>query len=344
MRRSDYDVTGSIRVTDAGAVAGEVGRIYKAMFGCTRSAELKRAFHDADLLYRGEHPDYFACDTEYHDIQHVLDVTLAMARLMDGYQKSLVSGNGHGGHGRLTKPLFVVGAISALFHDFGYLRRRNDHKHHYGAEYTLVHVARGATFLRRYVHRLGLDREMAELAATLVHFTGYERPAETIRLSGERERRLGQMLGTADIIAQMSDRCYLEKCRDRLYPEFVLGRLAGEARGIVRSIPVYASGEDLVNKTPGFYAGAKKRLSLQLARSYDYATRHFNGSNLYLDEMEKNIRHAERVSQVRPVPEEIRALLRRQPPRTLAPEAVPYPSPLVGLRSPKVVDAVDRPH
>jgi hypothetical protein len=251
-----------------------------------------------------------------------------MARLMDGYQKSLSNG-----HGRLTKPLFVVGAISALFHDFGYLRRRNDHKHRYGAEYTLVHVARGATFLRRYVHRLGLGREMAELAATLVHFTGYERPAETIRLSGERERRLGQMLGTADIIAQMSDRCYLEKCRDRLYPEFVLGRLAGEARGIARSIPVYGSGEDLVNKTPSFYVGAKKRLSLQLARSYDYATRYFNGTNLYLDEMEKNVRHAERVSRVRPVPEEIRELLRRQPPHTLVPEAVPYPSSLAGLRS-----------
>jgi len=334
MRRSDYDVTGSIRVTDAGAVAAEVGRIYKEMFGCGRSAELKRAFHDADLLYRGDHPDYCACDTEYHDIQHVLDVTLAMARLMDGYQKSLVSGNGHGGHGRLTKPLFVVGAISALFHDFGYLRRRNDHRHHYGAEYTLVHVARGATFLRRYVRRLGLGREMAELAATLVHFTGYERPAETIRLSGERERRLGQMLGTADIIAQMSDRCYLEKCRDRLYPEFVLGRIAGAAR----------SGEELVNKTPGFYVGAKKRLGLQLARSYDYATRYFNGTNLYLDEMEKNVRHAERVSQVRAVPEEIGELLRRQPPRTLVPEAVPYPSSLVGLRSAKVVDAVDRAH
>src|SRR5690349_12485790 len=202
MRRSDYDVTDSIHTTDPEAVAAEVGRIYKGLFGSGRSAELKRAFYDVDLLYRGDHPDYCACDTEYHDIQHVLDVTLAMARLMDGYQKSLANG-----HERLTKPLFVVGAISALFHDFGYLRRRNDHKHHYGAEYTLVHVARGATFLRRYVHRIGLGREMAELAATLVHFTGYERPAETIRLSGERERRLGQMLGTADIIAQMSDRC-----------------------------------------------------------------------------------------------------------------------------------------
>ena len=315
MRRSDYDVTDSIRVTDPLAVAAEVARIYKGMFGSPRPAELKRAFHDADLLYRGEHPDYCACDTGYHDIQHVLDVTLAMARLMDGYQRSLVNGSG-----RLTKPLFVVGAIAALFHDFGYLRRRQDHRHRYGAEYTMVHVSRGATFLRRYVHRLGLGREMAELAATLVHFTGYERAAETIRLSGARERRLGQMLGTADIIAQMSDRCYLEKCRDRLYPKFVLGRVAGEAR----------SGDELVNRTPGFYAGAKKRLSLQLARSYDYATSYFGGENLYLDEMEKNVRHAERVAQVGAVPVDMRAMLRRQPPRTLVPDAVPYPKALVG--------------
>ena len=39
-------------------------------------------------------------------------------------------------------------------------------------------------------------------------------------------RLLGNMLGSADIIAQMSDRCYLEKCRDRLFPEFVWGGLA----------------------------------------------------------------------------------------------------------------------
>ena len=314
-RRNDHDVTDSIRTTDPAAVAAEVARIFKALFGGGSAPEMKRAFRDAALLYRGEHPDYCACDTEYHDIQHVLDVTLAMARLMDGYQKSLV--NGHGGHSRLTRPLFIVGAIAALFHDFGYLRRRQDHRHRYGAEYTLVHVARGSLFLRRYVHRLGLGGEMADLAATLVHFTGYERPAETIRLAGERERRLGQMLGTADIIAQMSDRCYLEKCLDRLYPEFVLGRKAGEERGVARSLPVFASGEELVHRTPGFYAGAKKRLSLQLARSYDYATRHFNGTNLYLEEMEKNVQHAVRVARVAPVPREMRALLRRQPPRTL---------------------------
>ena len=63
-----------------------------------------------------------------------------------------------------------------------------------------------------------------------MHYTGYERPAETIRIDDTLLRRVGQMLGTADILAQMSDRCYLEKCRDRLYPEFVLAAGRKSAR------------------------------------------------------------------------------------------------------------------
>src|SRR5712692_10359802 len=322
MRRNDHDVTGSVRTTDPASVGAEVVRVFEGLFGGAAAPELKRAFREAAGLYRGEHADYFACDTEYHDIQHVLDVTLAMARLMDGYAPAR-----HSGDERLTKELFVVAALAGLFHDFGYLRRLHDHRHRYGAEYTLSHVSRGATFLRRYVRALGLGEEMARLAATLLHFTGYERHAESIRIAGTLPRRLGQMLGTADIIAQMADRCYLEKCRDRLFPEFLLGRLAGEASGARRTLPVFASGEDLVRRTPGFYQGATKRLNLQLARSYEYAARHFGGTNLYLQEMEKNVRYAEHVAHA----PEVGSLLRRQPPCTLAPEAVPYPKDLIGF-------------
>jgi hypothetical protein len=213
-----------------------------------------------------------------------------------------------------------------LFHDFGYLRRRNDRKHRYGAEYTLTHVSRGAAFLRCYARALGMAEKYSHAAATLVHYTGYERPPETIRINDRLLRRVGQMLGTADIIAQMSDRCYLEKCRDRLYPEFVLGGLAGRRHAGTRKLPLFASGEDLVNKTPGFYESASKRLDLQLARAYEYATGHFGGANPYLDEIHKNVRHAQVVASTR-----IGGLLRRQPPSTLAPEAEPYPRDLISI-------------
>jgi len=314
MRGNCYDVTGTIRTTDAAAVAAEVVRLYSKLFASADPEPLERAFGDAVRLYQGGDPAYWPCETEYHDIQHVLDVTLAMARLMDGYQSSRRASDE-----TLSPELYTAGTLAALFHDFGYLRKRNDHRHRYGAEYTITHVSRGAVFLRGYVRELGFSDTLAGLGGTLLHFTGYERRAEAIRIGGGLARRLGELLGTADIIAQMSDRCYLEKCRDRLYPEFVLGAL-GAPRGAVQ-LPTFASGADLVARTPTFYEHAVRRLNLQLGRAYEFAARHFGGTNLYIDAMRRNAAYAADGA----------AVLRRTPPYTLLPQVQPYPRDLFGL-------------
>ena len=86
MQRNDYDITGSIQTTSASAVGQEVVRLYHQSYPHASSSPLERAFHDVELMYGGRYPDYGPCDTEYHDLQHVLDVTLAMARLMHGYE------------------------------------------------------------------------------------------------------------------------------------------------------------------------------------------------------------------------------------------------------------------
>jgi len=317
MRRNDHDVTDKIRTTDLDQVSAEVARLYHGLYNGTPANAIERAFDDLGKLYRGEHPDYLPCDTAYHDIQHVLDVTLAMARLMDGYQRS------RNGSPALPAACFALGVVTALFHDFGYLRKRGDRLHRYGAEYTLTHVSRGSRYLQEYLPRIGLKR-YAKAGATLVHYTGYERRAETIPLNDKLLRRVGHMLGTADIIAQMADRCYLEKCRDRLFPEFVLGGLAKRRLPGGRTQVLFKSGDDLVHKTPGFYANAAKRLDLQLARAYEYAERHFDGQNLYLEEMQKNVRYAKAIGDVPST-----GVLRRTPPSTLKKGVNPFPKELV---------------
>jgi hypothetical protein len=324
MRRNDHDVTDSVRTTDLQQVSAEVTRLYRGLYDGTRSRvggtpsdAIERAFADIGRLYLGDHPDYRPCDTEYHDIQHVLDVTLAMARLMDGYERS------RNGSPTLPAACFALGVITALFHDFGYLRKRGDRRHRYGAEYTLTHVTRGSRHLHRYLPRIGLKR-YADTGAALVHYTGYERRAETIPLNDTLLRRVGHMLGTADILAQMADRCYLEKCRDRLYPEFVLGGLTKKRLPGGSTRILFTSGDDLVRKTPGFYMNAAKRLDLQLARAYEYAARHFKGQNLYLEEMQKNVRYAQAVSGAPNTD-----MLRRTPPSTLMKGVEPYPKDLV---------------
>jgi len=296
MRRNDHDVSDSIRTTDPAAVAAEVTRLFRSLYPQASSGAIERAFADAVRLYHGRHPRFHHCDTGYHDLQHVLDVTLAQARLMDGYARM------RNGTEPLPAVLFTVGVICALFHDMGYVRRRGDRRHRNGAEYMLTHVSRGAAFLLEYLRGAGLGR-YAHAAAALVHYTGYERPVEAIRVDNLLLRRVGQMLGTADILAQMSDRCYLEKCRDRLYPEFVAG-------GVARTL--FRSGAELVRNTPGFFLSATKRLDLQLARAYEYAGRHFGGQNLYLEEIHKNVRHARLVADAGRD-----ELLRRTPPAAL---------------------------
>ena len=321
MRRNDHDVTDSIRTTDANQVRGEVMRVFRSLYDGkpprSTPAAIERAFDDLTGVYRGDDELYQACDTEYHDIQHVLDVTLAMARLMDGYERS------RNGSQSLSAEHFALGVVTALYHDFGYLKKRADRRHRYGAEYTLSHVSRGSKHLGGYMKKLGFKR-LAGPASVLVHYTGYERPAETIPVNDSLLRRVGHMLGTADIIAQMSDRCYLEKCRDRLYPEFVLGGLAEKKLANGRKQVLFSSGDDLVRKTPAFYLNAAKRLDLQLARAYEYAERHFRGQNLYVEEMQKNVRYAQTVAHAPDTD-----MLRRTPPSTLKDGVEPYPKDLV---------------
>jgi hypothetical protein len=101
---------------------------------------------------------------------------------------------------------------------------------------------------------------------------------------------------------------------------------------------LFSSPADLLYKTPGFYRTATTRLTQQLGATYDYLSNHFRGQNLYLDEVNKNIRYAERVSAKGDL-----GLLRRVPPpglfdatKTLIYREVPRSTP-DAPRSPRPV-------
>ncbi len=302
---NELDVAKSVKTTDAAEVKAEVESIFLNLYPDAPTDSLDIAFRDATSMYLGQFPGFLPCDTAYHDIQHVLDVTLAMARLLDGYERSRI------GVEPINEDLFRLGVVTALFHDIGYLRQLSDKPVVNGAAFTMVHVSRGAQFLRDYLPQLGM-KQYADVAASLIHFTGYEQQVSKIEVPGLIYRLIGNLLGSADIIAQMADRCYLEKCRDRLYPEFVHGGIARRVNPDGKEQILYASGEDLVLKTPAFYAGATKRLDVDLNKGYAYAESHFKGQNLYLEEMNKNIRFVEAMAS----DPELSAL-RRQPPDTL---------------------------
>ncbi|RDH84440.1 MAG: hypothetical protein DIZ80_02885 [endosymbiont of Galathealinum brachiosum] len=286
-RHSQYDVTNTVKVTDSQAVCNAVCDIFHSCYLAADDSRIRQAFEDFDSLFEGHYNGFNACDTFYHDKQHTLDMTLALARLIDGHERQ--SDRVHTFGAKLTS----LAIITALFHDSGYIRKTDDQKFYNGAQYTPIHVSRSATFLTNYLHMIGLP-EFADIAANMVHYTGYEVSPDQIKLPDEKLHLLGYMLGTADLIAQMSDRCYLEKCKERLFPEFELGGMTSTQDKDGKSIIIFESADDLLAKTPTFYnSEVKNRLNNLFQQVYKYAEAHFGDDNLYIKYLNKNISHIE---------------------------------------------------
>jgi hypothetical protein len=303
-RRSDFDVTNTVQVSSPESVLAAVESLYRPTWPGLSLEPLARAFEHFTRLFAGEVAGFHGVDTVYHDRQHTLDITLALARLIVGYERQQDE------PGRLGGARAIVGLVTGLFHDVGYLRRTNDPHVRNGAEFTRTHVARGARFLKEYLPALGFGA-WAPVATEIIHYTGYEVPFAHIveRVSDPRDIKVGHLLGTADMIAQMADRCYLEKCRDRLYAEFVLG---GVALPFTEGYPQvkYASGLDLLRQTPEFMAEVRStRLDGEFHAAYRYLEILYGGHNPYLDAIERNVDYLRQVLR-----SENWQLLRRRPP------------------------------
>jgi len=282
-RLNQNDVSNRINVEDANQVRDSVIAMFAARYPGADLKVLARAFDDVKALFEGGFPGYLPCDTLYHDARHTLDMTLAMARLVEGHDRIQPAGEALGARRA------VLGVVIALLHDSGYMRRASEAHIENGAVFTKIHVSRSADFLSRYLPTIGYGPE-ADVAARLVHFTGYEMDIDDIKVADPKDRMLGHMVGTADLIGQMSDRMYLEKCREFLYQEFVYGSIARETLPDGREIVRYSSPEDLIYKTPGFYEYvARDRISRKLGAADRYAEAHFNGPNLYQSEIDANM-------------------------------------------------------
>jgi hypothetical protein len=303
LRRNDYDVTNTVQVSSTAAVTAAVRELFTATWPGESFDKLETAFEDFDKLFTGRMPGYHAVDTIYHDRQHSLDMTLAAARMMVGYERTVEPRLRFGAE-RVT-----MGLVTSLLHDAGYIREYGDSEHRNGAEYTLYHVTRSARYLARYLPQIGME-SWVPIATRVVHFTGYEMKPAQIELLDPRDRKLGHLLGTADLIAQMADRCYLEKCRDRLYPEFVLGGIAA-AQATDGSLQVrYSSGVDLLRQTPQFVQETRvDRLDREFEHAYRYVEPLFGAKNPYLEAIDRNLKYLHRVLRTERWP-----MLRRSPP------------------------------
>jgi hypothetical protein len=281
-RRNENDVANKVNVEEPQQVRDAVLALFAARYPGADLTALHRGFNDFTALFAGCYPGYLACDTLYHDMRHSLDMTLALARLVEGHDRVAAEAD------RLGPRRAVLGVLVALLHDSGYMKRTSEAEVDNGAVFTKVHVSRSADFVATYLPKIGFGAE-AQLASRLVHFTGYEMDVDDIPVDDPRDRVVGCMVGAADLIGQMSDRMYLEKVHQFLYEEFIWGSIAREVvdgREVVR----YSSADDLIAKTPGFYEYvARARIDKKLGAVDRYAEAHFDGANLYQSEIDRNL-------------------------------------------------------
>lgn len=290
-RLDQRDVTGTVNLADPAAVSDAVCAILARRYDAFDDAPIRQAFIDIVDAFWGRYPGLLACDTPYHDLRHSLSTALLMARMVDGH--ALIHEDAATRFGCRKSCLAV---LLALFHDIGFLRRSGEEGMN-GACLIHAHEERGVEFMRNYLARGDL-REFVD-QAELIHATNFGLPmTQSLRAQPAEFFTMGQMLGAADLVSQIGGRYYLERCRYFLYQEFVAAGVDRTQTDTGEIIVLYASGEDLLRKTPGFYEHVvKRRLEQDFAQVHRFVAAHFDGYDPYARAMENNLRYLNQLIQ-----------------------------------------------
>jgi hypothetical protein len=257
-----------------GAVINETERIFSLRYRAAEFCTIAGTYGIVTDLFRGALPGYRACNTEYHNLAHTLDVLMATSRLIDGYNLS---------HDALPDQLAVDLHLAALLHDTGYIQEAED-REGTGAKHTRTHVGRSVGFSLKQAALLKIEPERARLISKLISCTNIDPMSEQPVFTEQAQQEAGAILGTADLLGQMADRAYLEKLLF-LYNEL---REAGFAE--------YKTEFDILEKTLGFYTAVRARLEGRLMRKYLCATPHFQvrfgiPRNLYMESVENQMQY-----------------------------------------------------
>ncbi len=206
-------------------------------------------------IFSGDHPDFKASNAKYHNLEHTCSVVLSTARLLHGcVVKNFAN---------IEQKDFVLGVIASYFHDTGLLQEKGDNDGT-GAKYTIGHEQRSINFLSQYLSQKDYPSESIKLCADAIRATNLSLAPSKIEFSSIHAEVVGRIVGSADLIAQIADRAYLEKLR-LLFLEFQEARLPG-----------FDTQLDLLKQTEDFYSRtAKKRLNEDFGGIHRHMTAHF---------------------------------------------------------------------
>jgi hypothetical protein len=263
---------------DAECVRRETEDLVREFFPDYDGEAFRIAFADVERLFAGRYPGYRASNTKYHNFEHTCSVVLAAARLIYG---AMSRGEPFSEHDCLK------GLLAALFHDVGLIQDVDDTQGT-GAKHTVGHEERSIQFMRCYLDGV-LDAQDIEDIADCIRCTILAMSPAKIVFRTESMRVMGHFTGTADLLAQIADRYYLEKLL-LLFEEFKEAKLPG-----------YDSALDLVIKTQSFYKDvARKRLDEEFRGADRYMLDYFRSRqnvdrDLYREAIDNNLAYLDKI-------------------------------------------------
>jgi hypothetical protein len=271
-----------ILVSDVDATRQEIRKIASRFIEVSEVDLFDRIFQDIQRLFRGEYPGYRSSNTKYHDFEHALSVVLATARLIHGCSRDGLT---------FAARDILLTLIAALLHDVGFIQEKDDQEGS-GAKYTVGHEDRSIVFLNAYLPGKGFAARDLETCARFIRCTILGLPPGEVSFASAEHQKLGYIVGTADLMAQMADRLYLEKLL-LLYKEFEEARLPG-----------FDSELELLQKTKDFFeVVAQKRLHADLDGVCRHMRTHFKSwmnidQDLYSESISNHINYLESLTKI----------------------------------------------
>lgn len=236
---------------------------------------LHQLHEDISQIYSGNYPGFQGSNTRYHNLQHTHSVVLATVRLLHGLN--------HSGQ-EISPHTLKLALFCAYFHDTGMIVTNKDYKRE---ETAVVHIrdheARSISNLSAYLALNQLDDPQINEYRPVIQCTNLTQPPGKICFTSAESKLSGYVLGTADILAQMADRYYLERLPFLFEEHYANG------------INVHNSAVELMKETTSFYKNTvAERLEKAFAGLAGAMQTHFNerwqiDENLYSTNITKNL-------------------------------------------------------
>jgi len=243
---------------------------------------LRQLHDDVGRLFAGTYPGFHTSTTRYHNLKHTVSVALASARLLHGL---------HCSGQDITSHTLELALYSAYIHDIGLLTETSD-KVVSGAIYINNHEERSIIFLKKYLAGSHVSQLFIQECASVIECTNIALTPQDIAFPSAESELAGYIVGSADILAQMADRYYLERL-PFLFQELKEGGVE------TRESPI-----GLIQDTTRFYHDIiigrleKSFSNVAQAMGTHFQKRWQINENLYYTNIEKNISYLKKILKI----------------------------------------------